>query len=129
MGMNRQDVLQFYPQLTLFLRSFRVLNLFSITVVIILYLLSTYCLLKGQMVLAIILATLALVFFHLAQKTMLSGLKYWLYRDKDNRAMLDFLDREIETRSAKLAENKKGGEVKEFLLLLDKVMGIVEERE
>ena len=126
--MNRQDVLQLYPQLRLFLRYLKITNLFSITLVIILYLVSGYCLLKGQMVLAIILATLAVVFFHLAQKTILSGLKYWLYRDKVNRKMLDFLDSEMEARSAKLVGSKKGEEIKEFLLLLDKVMGIVDKK-
>ena len=126
--MNRQDVLQLYPQLTLFLRYLKIANLVSITSVIILYLVSAYCLVKGQMVLAIILATLAVVFFHFAQKTMISGLKYCLYRDKDNRKMLDFLEKEMDARSAKLIGRKKGGEVKEFFLLLDKVMGIVEKK-
>ena len=127
--MNRQDVLQLYPQLTLFLQYLKIVNLLSITLVIILYLVSAYCLLKGQMVLALILATLAVVFFHFAQKTILSGVKYWLYRDKENRKMLDFLESEMEARSARLIGGKKGGEIKEFFLLLDKVMGIVEKRE
>jgi len=126
--MNRQEILQLYPQLTLFLRYLKIVNLLSITLVIILYLVSGYCLLKGQMGWATILATLAVVFFHLAQKNIVNGLKYWLYRDENNRKMLDFLDREMEISLAKLKERKKGGEVKEFFLLLDKVMRMVEKK-
>ena len=125
--MNRQDILQLYPQLKLFLSYLKRVNLLSITLVIILYLLSAYCLLKGQMVLAVILATFAFILFQLSQKYLLKGLKAWLYRDIDNREMLDFLDKEMSTRLAKRAGNSvnKRGEIKEFFILLDKVMTMV----
>ncbi len=125
--MNRQDVLQLYPQLELFLFYLKRVNLLFITLLIILYLLSAYCLLKGQMVLAIILATFAFILFQLSQKYLLKGLKAWLYRDIDNRKMLDFLEKEMSTRLAKRAGNSvnKRGEIKEFFILLDKVMTMV----
>ncbi len=125
--MNRQDILQLYPQLKLFLSYLKRVNLLSITLVIILYLLSAYCLLKGQMVLAVILATFAFILFQLSQKYLLKGLKAWLYRDIDNRKMLDFLEKEMSTRLAKRAGNSvnKRGEIKEFFILLDKVMTMV----
>ena len=79
------------------------------------------------MVLAIILATFAFILFQLSQKYLLKGLKAWLYRDIDNRKMLDFLEKEMSTRLAKRAGNSvnKRGEIKEFFILLDKVMTMV----
>jgi len=90
---------------------------------------AAYCLLKGQMVAAVVLATFAFLLFHFTQKYILLGLKFFLYREKNNREMLSFLDKEMQLRLDKTKGTiKRGEEVKDFFLLLDKVMQAVDQK-
>lgn len=117
--MNRQQIIQYHPQLRRLLWCLRSLNLSLITVVIILYSISVYCLLKEQIIIAISLATVGAIVFHLFQKHSVSIVKYWLYRDKANRAMLLFLEQEM---ASKVNDNK---EMKAFFILLETAMKMV----
>ncbi len=126
--MNRQQILQFYPQLSLLLQYLRGVNLCIIVLTIILYSVSIYCLLKEQMVAAIGLASLAAIIFHLSQKYILIAVKYWLYRNEKNRGMLLFLEQEIARRLGdKPSDYKKDNEIKTFFTLLEKAMKTVNE--
>jgi uncharacterized membrane protein len=126
--MNRQQIIHYQPQLKKLLQRLKSINLFLIAVVIILYSISIYCLLKEQMVVAISLATIAAIIFHLSQKYMLSTVTYWLSRNKENRAMFSFVESEIEKRKShqKMTGSKKRNEVKEFFMVLEKALDVVE---
>ena len=126
--MNRQQILQFHPQLRLLLQYLRGVNLCLIVLTSILYFVSIYCLVKEQMVAAIGLASLAAIIFHLSQKHLLTAVKYWLYRNKNNRGMLLFLEQEIAIRYGDNAsDQKKNSEIKAFFVLLEKAMKMVNE--
>jgi len=118
--MNRQQIIQYHPQLKRLLWHLRSLNLFLITAIIILYSIAVYCLLKEQMLAAISLASFAAIIFHLFQKNIVPIVKYWLYRDKENRAMLAFIEQEIATKVS------NHNEMKAFFTLLETAMQIVD---
>jgi predicted membrane-bound mannosyltransferase len=125
--MNRKQILQFHPQLQLLLQRLRIVNLSLIALVIILYSISFYCLLKEQMVVAISLATFTAIVFHLSQKQLLSFVKYWLSQDSKNKEMLAFIDKEIEViRARNSSRIQKNNAVKEFFALLEKALEIID---
>lgn len=124
--MNRQQILQHYPELKLLLTYLKAGNLCLIILTIILYSASVYCLLKEQMVVAIGLASLAALIFHLSQKHMLTAIKYWLYRDIKKREMLFFIDQEIKIRLKKNPLDQRNSEIKMFFELLEKAIQIVD---
>ncbi len=124
--MNRQQILKFQPQLQLLLQHLRITNLSLIALVIILYSISIYCLLKEQMVAAISLATIAAIIFHLSQKYILSVVKLWLFKNNENREMLSFVNKEIEVLvKKKLPNSEKSHAVKEFFVVLEKALEII----
>jgi uncharacterized membrane-anchored protein YitT (DUF2179 family) len=118
--MNRQQIIQYHPQLKRLLSRLRSLNLSLIIVVIILYSVSVYCLLIEQTIIAISLASVAAILFHLSQKHIVTIVKYWLYQDKKNRAMLTFLEQEMASK----VKNTK--EMKAFFALLETAMQMVD---
>ncbi len=121
--MNRQQILKFQPQLELLLQYLRITNLSLIILVIILYSISIYCLLKEQMVAAISLATIAAIIFHLSQKYILLVVKRCLFKSNENREMLSFVDKEIEAIVKKKRPNdKKSNALKEFFVVLEKAL-------
>ena len=121
--MNRQEILEFHPQLLILLHRLKIVNLFFITVVIILYVIAVYCLLKEQMFLAVFLASIAAMTFHFSQKYMLKGVWFYLGKDKNNQRMLEFLDKEM---ARKLGATRKSSEIKAFFHLLEKAIKVVE---
>ncbi len=124
--MNRQQILKLQPQLQLLLQYLQITNIFLIVLVIILYSISIYCLLKEQMVAAISLATFAAIIFHLSQKYTLSVVKRWLFKNNKNREMLSFVDKEIEVIVKKKRSNsKKSNALKEFVVLLEKALKVI----
>ncbi len=126
--MNRQQILQFHPQLRLLLQYLRGVNLCLIALTIILYFVSIYCLVKEQMVAAVSLASLAAIIFHLSQRYLLTAVKYWLYRNKNNRDMLLFLEQEIAIRCGdNPSDDKKKSQIKAFFILLEKAIKMVNE--
>jgi hypothetical protein len=72
------------------------------------------------MVIAVSLASFAAIIFHLLQKNTVTIVKYWLYRDKENRAMLTFIEQEI---AIKVSSHN---EMKSFFTLLETAMLIVD---
>jgi len=127
--MNRQQIIQFQPQLQLLLQRLRIINLSLIALVIILYSISIYCLLKEQMVVAISLATMAAIIFHLSQKYTLFVVKHWLFKDKENRRMLAFIDKEIEVIAKKNTPHyKKSDAIKEFFAVLEKALAVIDSK-
>ncbi|MCK5897371.1 MAG: hypothetical protein KAG20_11220 [Cocleimonas sp.] len=123
--MTRQQIVQYYPQLKLLLKYLKGGNLCLIMLTIILYSASLYCLLKEQMVVAIGLASITAIIFHLSQKYMLIAIKRWLYRDKKNREMLLFVEQEIKKRLIYDQIGRKNSEIKVFFELLEKAMQII----
>jgi hypothetical protein len=77
------------------------------------------------MVVAIGLASIAAIIFHLSQKYMLIAIKKWLYRDKENRKMLLFVEKEIKRRLKQNQVEQRKSEIKVFFELLEKAMQIV----
>ncbi len=126
--MNRKQILQFHPQLRLFLQYLRGVSLCLIVLTSILYFLAVYCLLKEQMVAAISLASFAAIIFHLSQKYILIAVKYWLSRDEKNRKMLHFLDGEMRDRlNQNQSDYKNSHEIKAFFSLLEKAIKVTED--
>lgn len=127
--MTRQQILKFQPQLQLLLQYLRIMNISLITLIIILYSLSIYCLLKEQMVAAISLATIAAIVFHLSQKYMLLMVKPWLIKSSKNKEMLLFIDEEIEIIIKKKLPNiKRNNAVKEFFVVLEKALEVIDSK-
>jgi len=74
------------------------------------------------MLIAISLASFAAIIFHLSQKHIVTIVKYWLYRDKENRAMLIFVEQQM---AIKVSNNN---EMKAFFTLLETAMQIVDSK-
>jgi hypothetical protein len=126
--MNRQQIIHYQPQLKQLLYHLKNTTRALITVVIILYSLAVYCLLKEQMGVAASLATMAALLFHFSQKYTLSLITYWLSKNKKNSAMLTFVDNEIKKRKidSNKSGNKKDNEVNAFFTVLEKALEIID---
>lgn len=126
--MNRQQIIHYQPQLKQLLYRLKNITRGLIAVIIILYSLAVYCLLKEQIIVAVSLATMAALFFHFSQKYTFSVIIYWLSRNVENRAMLSFVDDEI--KKIKIDSNKSGNkqnnEVKAFFAVLEKALEIID---
>ncbi|MCK5916996.1 MAG: hypothetical protein KAG34_01130 [Cocleimonas sp.] len=81
------------------------------------------------MVAAISLATIAAIVFHLSQKYMLLMVKPWLIKSSKNKEMLLFIDEEIEIIIKKKLPNiKRNNAVKEFFVVLEKALEVIDSK-
>jgi hypothetical protein len=82
------------------------------------------------MVAAISLETLAAVIFHVSQKHIVTIVKYWLYQKKKDERMFVFVEAEIERRKRNQSQSglKKNSEIKEFFMLLEKAIQIIDKK-
>lgn len=124
--MKRQDAIRFYPQFTLLLSRLKIVYLGLITMVIVLYLLSVYFLLREQMVVSIGLASMAVLSYHFMQTMVFRWVKGWMRRDSENTEMLLFLEEELKRKQVGGQELNK---LKDYFFFLEKVMGMVGDKQ
>lgn len=124
--MKRQDAIRFYPQFTLLLSRLKIVYLGLITMVIVLYLLSVYFLLREQMVVSIGLASMAVLSYHFMQTMVFRWVKGWMRRDSENTEMLLFLEEELKRKQVGGQELNK---LKDYFFFLEKVMEMVGDKQ